>query len=314
MMQTLTGWTRRNALVAAASLPLAAAGLAIAPTTARAKADMKGMATPLFNRFVLGGFEVTTLLAATRTVEKPTEIFGLNATPEDFAEVSNAAFLPTDRAQFFFTPTLINTGTNLVLFDTGTDPAGITAALNAAGYSPDQVDTVVLTHMHPDHIGGMAKGRIPTFVNARYVTGAVEHNYWMGAGNELFDANVRPFNDTMAFLDDGGTVLPGITAVSAFGHTPGHMAFMIESDGKGLMLTADTANHYVWSLAHPDWDVKFDADKPQAATARHKILGMIAADRLPFIGYHMPFPALGFIETAGDGFRYVPASYQMMLV
>jgi glyoxylase-like metal-dependent hydrolase (beta-lactamase superfamily II) len=91
------------------------------------------------------------------------------------------------------------------------------------------------------------------------------------------------------------------------------MAVMLESDGKGLVLAADTANHYIWSLAHPDWEVRFDADKAAAAATRHRLLGMIAADRLPFVGYHMPFPGLGFIEAAGAGFRYVPASYQMML-
>jgi hypothetical protein len=79
------------------------------------------------------------------------------------------------------------------------------------------------------------------------------------------------------------------------------------------MITADTANHFAFSLARPDWEVKFDADKPAAAAARRKIFGMIAAERIPFIGYHMPFPATGFVETDGDGFRYVPSSYQLML-
>jgi glyoxylase-like metal-dependent hydrolase (beta-lactamase superfamily II) len=88
---------------------------------------------------------------------------------------------------------------------------------------------------------------------------------------------------------------------------------MIESEGKNLLLMADLANHYVWSLAHPDWEVRFDMDKAAAAATRRKVLGMLAADRVPMIGYHMPFPALGYVETRGDGFHYVPASYQMML-
>jgi glyoxylase-like metal-dependent hydrolase (beta-lactamase superfamily II) len=312
-MSSARPFTRRAALLAGAALPAAAASLSLAPTVVHAKAEKQGMAVPQFSRFTLGDFEVTTLLAGTRTVEKPTEIFGLNVPPEDFTAASEAAFLPTDKAQFFFTPTLINTGAELVLFDTGLAPEGITGALAAAGYSPDQVDTVVLTHMHGDHIGGLMGETGATFANARYITGSVEHNHWMGAGNEGFDAKVRPLNDKIAFLDDGGSVAPGITAMSAFGHTPGHMAYMVESGGKGLVLIADTANHYVWSLAHPDWEVKFDMDKAAAAAARRKVLGMIAADRLPFVGYHMPFPALGFVEAAGDGFNYVPASYQMMM-
>ncbi|RUS59437.1 MBL fold metallo-hydrolase [Pseudorhodobacter sp. E13] len=301
--------SRRHALFATAALPFAP-GLVGA---AHAKADMMGGSVPQFNRIKLGGFEVTSLLAGTRTVENPTEIFGLNADPAEFAEVSKAAFLPTDKAQFFFTPTVVNTGSELVLFDTGLNAGGITAALAAAGYTPDQIDTVVLTHMHGDHIGGLMTETAATFANARYVTGAAEHNHWMAAGNEGFDKNVRPLNDKISFLEDGGAVTGGITAMLAAGHTPGHMGYMLESDGAQLMLIADLANHYVWSLAHPDWEVRFDMDKAGAAASRRKVLGMLAADRVPFIGYHMPFPALGYAEARGDGFHYVPASYQMMM-
>ncbi|MEZ5778905.1 MAG: MBL fold metallo-hydrolase [Paracoccaceae bacterium] len=308
-MNITTGLSRREALLAGVAAPL----ITFVPRASHAKADMMGVATPVFSRFKHGDFEVTTLLAGSRPVEDPHSIFGLNVSAEDFAEVSSANFLPVDTAQFFFTPTVVNTGPELVLFDTGLDAAGITTALAAAGYAADQVDIVVLTHMHGDHIGGLNSDMGVTFPNARYVTGAVEHNHWMGAGNEGFDAKVRPLNDQIAFLDDGGTVASGITAVAAFGHTPGHMAYMIESGGKALVLVADTANHPVWSLARPDWEVKFDMDKPAAAETRRKLFGMIATDRLPFVGYHMPFPATGFVEAVDDGFRYVPSSYQLML-
>jgi glyoxylase-like metal-dependent hydrolase (beta-lactamase superfamily II) len=306
---TTSKLSRRHALLAAAALPFAPALVG----KAHAGAEMKGAAAPQFNRFKLGGFEVTTLLAGTRTVEKPTEIFGLNVEAAEFTAVSEAAFLPTDKAQFFFTPTVVNTGAELVLFDTGLNAGGITAALNAAGYTADQIDTVVLTHMHGDHIGGLMNETAATFANARYVTGAAEHNHWMAAGNEGFDKNVRPLNDKISFLDDGGSVASGITSLASFGHTPGHMGYMLESEGASLMLIADLANHYVWSLAYPDWEVRFDMDKAMAATARRKVLGMLAADRVPFIGYHMPFPALGYVETRDDGFQYVPSSYQMMM-
>lgn len=306
---TTIALSRRQALAAAAALPIAAT----LPRPAAAGAPMLGGAGGAFNRFRLGTFEVTALLAGTRTVEKPQETFGMNVAPEEFAAVSAANFIPADRAQSFFTPTVVNTGAELVLFDTGLAPEAITGVLAAAGYSPDQVDLVVLTHMHGDHIGGLSGEGGATFPNARYVTGAVEHNHWMAAGNEGFDAKVRPLNDRMTFLDDAGSVVPGITAMAAFGHSPGHMAYQIESGGQRLAITADLANHYVWSLAYPDWEVRFDADKAAAAAARRRVLGMLAADRVPFIGYHMPFPALGYVEAAGDGFRYVPASYQMMM-
>jgi glyoxylase-like metal-dependent hydrolase (beta-lactamase superfamily II) len=202
----------------------------------------------------------------------------------------------------------------MVLFDTGLGAEGTLAALSAAGVTPDQISTVVLTHMHGDHIGGLlGEGSVPAFPNAAYVTGAIEHNHWSGQANEGFDANVRPLSEKMTFLDDGGSAAPGITAMLAAGHTPGHMVYMVESEGQRLVITADTANHHVWSLANPDWEVRFDADKAAAAATRRAVFGMIAAEKIPFLGYHMPFPAIGFVETAGDGFRYVPASYQFMM-
>ena len=302
--------SRRMALAGVAALPLAAAGSGIA----RAAAPMMGAGMSPFNRLKLGSFEVTTLLAGTATRPEPQTIFGLNVDADTFNAVSAEARLPIDAAQFFFTPTLVNTGSELVLFDTGLNGEAMTAALAAAGYTPDQVDVVVLTHMHGDHIGGMTlEGGALTYPNARYVTGTAEYDHWAAAANEGFDAKVKPFAEQFSFLEDGGSVASGLTAMAAFGHTPGHMNYMVESDGKQLVIGADFANHYVWSLAHPDWEVRFDMDKPAAAATRRRILDMIAADKLPFIGYHMPWPGIGYVETAGDGFEYVPHSYQLML-
>jgi glyoxylase-like metal-dependent hydrolase (beta-lactamase superfamily II) len=301
--------TRRTVLTTAgaAALPFAVPGLA------RAAAPMLGSGLPPYRRFVLGGFEVTTLLAGTMTRPDPHSIFGLNVGDAEFARVSAAAKLPTDAAQFFFTPTVVNTGEQLVLFDTGLNRGGITAALEAAGYTAEQVDVVVITHMHPDHIGGLREGDSETFANARYVTGAVEFDAWAAMGNDGFEAKVRPLAERMAMIDDGDAVTPGITAMAAFGHTPGHMAYMLESEGQSLLLAVDFANHYVWSLAHPDWEVKFDMDKAAAAATRHRLLDMLATDQIPFVGYHMPWPGTGFVDRQGGGYAYVPTSYQMML-
>lgn len=300
--------TRRAILGSAAALPLAAM-----TTPARAAAPMLGASTTRYNRVTLGDFEVTTLLAATTARPDPQTIFGLNVSAEEFAAVSAANNIPTDQAQFFFTPTVINTGAELVLFDTGLNPDAITSALAAAGYTPDQVDVVVLTHMHGDHIGGLMGESGATFPNARYVTAGAEYDHWAAAGNEGFDSKMRPLAEKTEMIGDGASIASGITAMSAAGHTPGHTAYMIESGGKSLVIAADFANHYVWSLGYPDWEVTFDMDKAQAAATRRKVLGMLAADKVPFIGYHMPFPAVGYVETRGDGFQYVPASYQLML-
>jgi len=305
-------FTRRSAILSGASLSLAG-GLISTSTAALAAAPMLGVQTTRFNRFKLGSFEVTTLLAGTRTVPDVHKIFGMNVSDEEFAQVSTDANIPSDKGQFFFTPTVVNTGSELILFDTGLNGTGITSALSQAGISTDQIDVVVLTHMHGDHIGGLMSDGAETFPNARYVTGAVEHNHWSFTGNEKFEANVVPLNEKMEFIDGGHSIASGITAIAAFGHTPGHMAYMLESDGQQMVLIVDSANHYVWSLAYPDWEVRFDMDKAAAAATRRQMFGMLSADKLPFIGYHMPWPALGYAEARDDGFHYVPASYQLMM-
>ncbi|WP_071673039.1 MBL fold metallo-hydrolase [Nioella nitratireducens] len=304
----MTEFSRRTMM----KLSLATPFLGALSSAARAEAPSMGASFAHHRRFTLGGFEVTTLLAGTTPRENPQGIFGTNVSEEEFAEVSAANFLSTDVSQFYFTPVVVNTGAELILFDTGLNPAGITAALTDAGYSAEQVDTVVLTHMHGDHIGGLSGEAGVTFPNARYVTGRTEFDHWAGTGNDGFEAKVRPLADSMTFLEPDQDVASGITSVQAYGHTPGHMGYHLESQGARLMLFADLANHPVWSLAHPEWEVLFDSDKEMAAASRRRVLDMLAADRIPAIGYHMPFPGIGFVETRGDGFRWVPESGQLM--
>ncbi|WP_209506396.1 MULTISPECIES: MBL fold metallo-hydrolase [unclassified Ruegeria] len=304
--------TRRAALGTAAALPFATAAAPVLAASSDAKAN-----STIAKTFKVGDFTVTTLLDGSLPRDGAKDIFGGGASDEDFAKVSAENFIPADTAQFFFTPSLVNTGSELVLFDTGLGQGGIQAALADAGVSPDQIDVVVLTHMHPDHIGGMTTDGAPTFANARYVTSATEYDFWSAqeAGNNVGDlvaAKVTPLAEKMSFIGDGEQVASGITAVAAHGHTPGHTVYHLESNGQRLLLTADLANHYVWSFAHPEWEVRFDMDKAAATAARRNVLGMLAADKVPMVGYHMPFPAAGFVETRGEGFRFVPVSYQMM--
>ncbi|WP_147107189.1 MBL fold metallo-hydrolase [Tateyamaria sp. syn59] len=310
-MSTSPKLNRRTALMGAAALPLAAA----TATQTRAAAPMLGVSQAPYRRVKVGTFEVTTLLAGTRAVEAPQTIFGLNVDADTFNSVSAEAGLSTDAAQFFFTPTLVNNGTELVLFDTGLSGAGTVAAIEAAGYTADQVDKVIITHMHGDHIGGLSgDDGTPTFANASYVTGSAEFGAWSGTGNENFDAKVAPLAEQFTMLDDGGSPASGITAMAAFGHTPGHMVYMVEDGGTQLIIGADFANHYVWSLAHPDWEVRFDMDKEAAAATRKRLLDMMATDRTAFIGYHMPWPGIGYVVGNGEGgYRYEAHSYQLML-
>ena len=301
---------RRRAVQTALAAPLAAplvlgtgemafAGGHAAPVMAKARG------------FVIGDFTVTTLLAGSAMRDEPQKIFGMNVSPEEFAEVSAANFISTDAARFYFTPTVVQTGSETILFDTGLNGPGITAALAEAGIAPGDVTHVVITHMHGDHIGGLMTDGAPTFANAAYITGQAEYDHWAGAENERFDGMVKPLAEKMSFLAPGDSVVSGISAVDQFGHTPGHMGYMLESGGQQLHLAADLANHYVWSLGYPDWEVRFDRDKAAAAATRRRILGMLATDRVPMVGYHCPFPGAGYIETRGDGFRWVPVSYQI---
>jgi glyoxylase-like metal-dependent hydrolase (beta-lactamase superfamily II) len=237
----------------------------------------------------------------------------MNVDAETFAQVSRDAYIPTDAAQFFFTPTVVRTGGELILFDTGLNAAGITAALAAAGHAPEDVTHVVLTHMHGDHIGGLMQDGSPTFANAAYTTARAEFDHWAQAGNDGFEANVAPLAEQMSFVEDGAEIAPGVTAMAMHGHTPGHTGYMLSSGDRSLLITADLANHYVWSLGHPDWEVRFDMDKDAAAATRRRVLEMVAAERIPMLGYHMPFPAMGYVEASGDGFRWIPESYQLML-
>ena len=307
----MTNLTRRAALVAGAALPAAA----LIPAAARAAAHADaGPTQPKARGVSLGDMTVTALLAGTATREgDQQETFGMNVDAETFAEVSRAAFIPTDAAQFFFTPTLVRAGGNVILFDTGLDQAGITAALEAAGAAPGDVTHVVITHMHPDHIGGLSADGTPTFANAQHVTGQVEFDHWSANPSEQFTNLVQPLAEQFSFLEDGAELAPGITAMAMFGHTPGHMGYRLSSGDESMLITADMTNHYVWSLAHPDWEVRFDMNKAQAAETRRRVLGMVASERMPMLGYHMPFPAMGFVEANGDGFRWVPESYQLML-
>lgn len=303
-------FSRRTALAGAAALPLVAATAG----ATRAAPPLTGPQMSPFHRLKVGSFDVTTLLAGTTPRPDPHSIFGLNVDKATFDAVSEENNLPTDQAQFFFTPVVVNTGAELVLFDTGLSGEGTTAALAAAGYTPDQIDIVVITHMHGDHIGGMTMedGSL-TYPNASYITGRAEYDAWAAQDNDRFKTKIEAFAEKFSFLEDGGSVASGLTAMGAFGHTPGHMNYMVESDGTQFYLGADFANHYVWSLGYPDWEVKFDMDKPAAAAMRRRILDMLSADKIAFVGYHMPWPGVGYVEKNGDGFAYVPHSYQLML-
>lgn len=322
----------RRALLGSAGLGVIAApailkGAAMAQETTQLEID-RAM-PPQTNRFNLGEFEVFVVKDGARSSGAPNETFGTNQSPEDVGALLEANFLPADQFVNSFSPALVNTGSELVLFDTGLGEGAraqeggrLIEGLAAGGYTPEDVTVVVLTHMHGDHIGGLMEGGKPAFPNARYVAGQVEYDFWTDTaregtpaenGHKGVLANVKPLAEKMTFIGDGADVVAGITSIAAFGHSPGHLIFNVESGGRRLVLTADTANHFVLSLQQPDWEVRFDMDKAAAAETRRRVFDMIAADKVAFLGYHMPFPAVGYVEKQDAGYRFVPKSYQFDL-
>ena len=281
---------------------------------------------PPTNVYKIGDFELVVVRDGAIGSDNPGETFGTDQPKEKVAELLEANFLPTDKFVNTFSPALVNTGSEVILFDTGMGEGArakgagrLIEGLTAAGYTREQVTIVVITHMHGDHIGGLMEKGEPAFPNARYVTGQTEYDFWTNdarvgtpaeANHQAVMQKVKPLSDQMTFIVDGAEVVPGVTAMAAYGHTPGHMIYRLESGGRSLVLTADTSNHFVLSLQRPDWEVRFDMDKQKAAETRKKVFDMIATDKLAFLGYHMPFPGIGYAEKLETGYRFVPVSYQ----
>jgi glyoxylase-like metal-dependent hydrolase (beta-lactamase superfamily II) len=300
-------------------------------------ATMQGELQPTIYRFKLGGFEVTPIMDSKVIRPGLTPSFGGEANAEAVKALAKANRIDADRYVHNFTPLLVNTGKELVLFDTGNGslrdeheqlknrlPAGnLVARMKEAGYKPEDVDVVVITHGHPDHIGGLTKAGQLVFPNARYVFGADDFDYWNKGENirearkfnrELYVKIVVPLANRATMIKPGDEVVPGIRAVDAFGHSAGHMAFHIESEGKRMINWADTAGHYIVSLQRPDLHLDVDDDKKTAVATRKRIFDMVNKEDLLVAGFHMPFPGIGYVEKGKDGaFRWVPHSYQMNL-
>jgi glyoxylase-like metal-dependent hydrolase (beta-lactamase superfamily II) len=288
-----------------------------------------GMLGPLrspVHRFILGKAEVTTILdgALSIGVRPP---FLLDKSDDEIAAIAGAAHLPADRIENGFVPTLVNTGSELVLIDTGCGHfrrdkgAGfLRERLALAGYAPEDVDIVVLTHVHPDHIGGLLEDGVLAYPNAELMIGRREFDAWMSGerippqraeNRQMFLDLVAPLAERFRYLEDGDRVATGIVAEAAHGHSLGHMMYRVESAGREVLVWGDVANHYVFAVGQPDSPVAFDDDRDMAIATRRRVLDMVATDGTLVIGHHMPFPSVGYVERYGGGYRWTPAAYQL---
>ncbi|MBR0653111.1 MBL fold metallo-hydrolase [Roseomonas terrae] len=318
---------RRHTLAAAGGLIAASAlhrpGAAQAPATSIQQA-------PGFYRFRVGGIVVTTL--SDGFAARPLDGFVRNAPLSDVQAAAAAVLLPADSTVIPFTVTVVQRGDMLTIFDTGNGvtPAGATAGrlmanMAAAGIDPARVTHVIFSHFHGDHVNGLLNaegGR--AFPNARLLVPAAEWAWWTDAGNATRSpegqrgtfANVArrfaPYQGSVTPFQPG-EVVPGITAIAAPGHTPGHTIFRVADGNAEMMFLADVTNRPEIMMANPDWQIVFDFDGDAAAATRRRVLDMAATDRIRVTGYHYPFPGNGHVAKVGNGFRFVPADWSSVV-
>ncbi len=301
---------------------LAAASAAVLP--ARAAAPAARTQGPGVYRYRLGDYQLTALYDGIWYLPMD-EKFMRNAGAAQVDKALAAAFLPPRVLPVSFTALMVNTGSKLVLIDTGTagqiaDTAGVMLDnLKVAGVAPGDIDTIAISHFHPDHIDGIkTKDGANVFPNAEILVPEPEWAFWMDDGNmsRTSGAVHRYFLNARRIFKDiagevrrfrpGAEVAPGIVSIPAFGHTPGHTAFAIHSGSASLLAMSDTARNPYLFVRHPDWQPIFDMDGPTAAQARRAMLERAAAERMFVEAYHFPFPACGHIVRSGAGFEFEP--------
>jgi glyoxylase-like metal-dependent hydrolase (beta-lactamase superfamily II) len=309
---------------------VAGASIAVAPLqSAHAAAPMVKTSGPGYYRIMLGSFEVTAI--SDGTTDLPVDKLLTNTTPAKVDQALAASFEKSP-LETSFNAYLINTGSKLVLIDTGAgnlfgpNLGKMLDNLKAAGYQPDQVDDIMITHMHPDHIGGLlAAGKI-AFPNAVVHADKHDADYWLSQANldkasadnkGFFQgamASVNPYIQAHHFsaFDGATTIVPGVSSVTLPGHTPGHTGYMIESQGQKLLVWGDVVHVAAVQFANPAVTIGFDSDAKEAAAARKQEFADAAQQRYMIAGAHLPFPGLGHIRNDGKAYTWVPVNYTVV--
>lgn len=311
--------------ITALAVAIGASFLSVSPAFAEAPA-VKTQA-PGYYRAAVGDLEITALYDG--YVDLAANLL-LGASKAEVQRLLASSFIAGEKVQTAVNTYLINVGGKLVLVDTGAAKAfGPTLGfvgeqIRAAGYTPEQVDIVLLTHLHADHVAGLlnADGK-PLFPNAEVRVDQTESDFWLSEANaakapkdfqpffQIARASAAPYQAAGKWKTFSGAaeLAPGIKAVPAIGHTPGHAAYLIESKGERLLILGDAVHAHAVQFARPQVAIEFDSDKKQAVATRKKLFAWAAREKLLVSGMHLPFPGLGHVRADGKGYAWVPVEY-----
>lgn len=281
-------------------------------------------------RFTIGAFAGVAVSDGGASFPNPTQILFTNAPAAELAEALRefGAPDPWEAWNAPFTPMLVEADGQRVLIDTGIGAnVGPTAGklqdnLAAAGVAPEDIDVVILTNGHPDHVGGATDGAgRPAFPRARYVMSRLDWEVYTDPEQivayapddpglrdlmvTVAGANLPPLRDRIELVEDDAEIVPGVRLLAAPGHTPGHVVVEIASDGERLLHGADTVLHPL-HFARVTWLTVFDALPTPTVATRRDILARAAAEETLMAGYHLPFPGLGRAVADGDAWRWEP--------
>ncbi|MDA9437461.1 MBL fold metallo-hydrolase [Bradyrhizobium sp. CCBAU 51627] len=327
----MTDLNRRHLLAGAAAVG-AAAATGLRPTVSNAAVLQAGAQAPGFYRYKVGSFECTSINDGARSFPMPDK-FVVNIPKEEALAAADAAYMPKGMVTVPFNPQLINTGSKLVLIDTGNGVANLEPSkgavgrtlqnLQAAGVDPKSIDVVLLSHLHPDHTNGirLADGSM-AFPNAEIMVPIKDWEFWASEDNagkassdmmKNYFANVKKtfagIESKVTKYEWGKEVVSGITSIATPGHTPGHTSFAVASGDKKVLIQSDVTNIPELFLRNPDWHVVFDTDGALAQQTRHKFYDMAAAEKATVVGFHFTFPSVGHVEKDGAKYRLIPSAW-----
>jgi glyoxylase-like metal-dependent hydrolase (beta-lactamase superfamily II) len=276
--------------------------------------------------FKLGDFKITALSDGTL----PQDILKVltNTNPAEIDRLLKQSFL-TNPVEVSINAFLIDTGDKQILVDTGAGnlyaPVGgkLQASLRAAGYTPEEIDLILITHIHTDHSGGLVKDGKMMFPNSIIYAGKPDIDLWFDRSNQsklklerrYFDevlVTVKPYIDAGKVRPFSGKteIMPGITAIPTPGHTPGHSFYIVESKGDRIEFWGDILHFGSVQFPKPEITVVYDVDSPAAAAQRAIQFAESAKSRYLVAAAHLPFPGIGHIRAEGKGYVWVPADYR----